>query len=773
MLQHYSIQTFMDALYEHRGVVIITVISLCVLSASTIYIVWSTSIHKQLQFLQNSAFFTNWYEPFAAKSRTSGSPQKDPFRMIRCRMDNNDLSRPSIPNVHMLTLNPDFVIYCNNLNNEMAHSKNSTSLSSSPPPQQQHSSQPWNVMSLGEYISSLRPFFTAPSGIDGRQHPDQESSSESSSMIPNWVEGEIQAALAVALFTTVGPQFGTAILPTLGLNLMQKTVRKIASVLSSYMPNFENEDHKEKGKSEKGDDGILFDDVDDIYSDLGSVPLSISTMSTGAEINYQRSQRKQKMNNQKGSSMKDTLSPLDLLRIGEVGYPLSFARREDCNAGQVDAVETVDDLPNPFVVSEHWYSTIEQMEERMKCNDDTYDPFSFRMQPPPKVVDERFFPDLYIGWGDHVSCSHNQRQILYNRLMSTLLNRLAYNLHINVTTSRQDNPPVSPLPKHFIVQISTTNASEITTPCDFIQALIDSGHRVVTCIQTQPTTFGMSLCVKEVVSDDHHHQWKNIPLGYFLQTGLSDIKGNEAYVCLPHSGLSLEISKGAVIHDANISIQHYMAIEGLCGWHSNHSANVPWIRPLTCQDTTRHNNEVLESVRVAALQAIIINTVGTKYDLPFGGYGLTGVCNDSAAQIECAISKDGKTTHIFPLSFHGKFAMHTLRVANEMRQTLSSQDQQMLLGSADEIKSIDRLIHAIMSLPSDTNTAPILDMIDQCERYIHCCGPSAVSFNDRQNTTNASTVTTSDNAPPPAFQLLVESRSIVESIRKEIVNISK
>ena len=97
----------------------------------------------------------------------------------------------------------------------------------------------------------------------------------------------------------------------------------------------------------------------------------------------------------------------------------------------------------------------------------------------------------------------------------------------------------------------------------------------------------------------------------------------------------------------------------------------------------------------------------------------------------------------------------------------------MLLGSADEIKSIDRLIHAIMSLPSDTNTAPILDMIDQCERYIHCCGPSAVSFNDRQNTTNVSTVTTSDNAPPPAFQLLVESRSIVESIRKEIVNISK
>ena len=652
-------------------------------------------------------------------------------------------------------------------------------------------------------------------------------------MIPHWLESEIQAALAVALLYTIGPNLGIAILPTLGLNLMQTTVRKIVSVVSSYIPTFNNSDDNEPKSKNDNDDNWL-DDLNDIVgNDYGSIPLSIATLSTGAEIHYQQYQRKQKRNKTCKSSkvMKSsTTTPLDLLRIGDVGYPLSFGdvndtlSNEDVNESipSKGACETssattttnnnsnnttIDGLPNPFIISEHWCSTIERMEERIQHQqqrsdkDNTsgtkqYDPYSFRMEPPPKIIDERFFPDLYIGWGDHVSCTHNQRQVLCNRLMSTLLNRLAYNVHIHVTSKSNSGSnshnDIQPF-KYFIVQISTTKHKVITRPWDFIQALIDHGHNVVTCIQTQPTTFGMALCVKEEANE----QWTNIPFGYFLQTGLSDSNGNDAYICLPHSGLSLEISSGPIIHnnnDANINIQHYMAIEGLCGWHSNHCANVPWILSITCPNTTRHNMDALTSVRIATWQAIIMNTVGTKYDLPHGGYGLTGVCNDSAAQMECAIASNGTTTttHIYPLSFQGKFAMFTLRMANEIRQTLSNRNDDgrpSCSNSDDDIQSIDRLIQAIISLPSDTNTAPISDMIHQCERYLHCVNGSGALYssslssnnngNDMDGNDTGCRCNSNDDSvavaviAPPVFQLLVESRNIVKSIQNEILNIRR
>ena len=868
---NYSVQQLVNDLYEHRRIVILFVISVTVITVSTVYFVWSTLMHQQLQFLQNSTFFTDWYHTvFTSTTSNVLPPVKDPFRMIRCRTTTTTTSvvedAPSsssntkaVPKIQMLTLNPEFVTYCQNLNRPSTDpSVPTTSVSSTPsspspqsPPQPPH--QHWNVMSLGEYISSLRPYFAATASTSNEPNTTSDSSSNSMpSMLPNWLEGEVQAALAVALFSTLGPQWGTAILPTLGLNLMQTTVRKIVSIVSSYIPSFETENQNNNNKSVKDNhdvDGMLLhDDLHDLCNDdLGTVPLSISTMSTGAEINYQQYQRQRhnqnqtNNNNNKSFVPQKKLTPLDLLRMGEVGYPITFGSNDsqdvddsihkssnNNNNASINSesktttttpCNTQDGLPNPFILSEHWYTTIAEMEERMKQSSgtgidtantttpSTYDPWSCRMQPPPKLIDERFFPDLYLGYGDDVSCTHNQRQILYNRLISTLLNRLAYNRHIEMTTTTAvTNANVSSVvsPKYFTVQISTEQNNDIQQPCDLIQALIESGHTVVTSIQTQPTTFGMALCVKEEAVGSETTQWTNIPFGYFLQTGLSDRHGKEAYVCLPHSGLSLKISNGPILrhhrnNSATINVQHYMAIEGLCGWHSNHCANVPWIRSITCPDTIRQNHDTLESIRIATWQAIVTNTVGTKYDLPYGGYGLTGVCNDSAAQIECAISPNGTTTHIYPLSFQGKFAMYTLRMANEIRRTLlkrhggsdSSASNKIDQFGIDDIQSIDHLIRAIISLPSDTNTAPISDMIHQCQRYLYCCnsgGGGAGSSNLSSTTSNhndmkdtavttsststTTTTTTTTTVPPPlAFQLLVESRTIVEAIQDELLTI--
>jgi hypothetical protein len=453
---------------------------------------------------------------------------------------------------------------------------------------------------------------------------------------------------------------------------------------------------------------------------------------------------------------------MDLLRTGEVGYKYSFgdgysvkmssSSSSSSNSSNDDEVSTsVANVPNPFIVSDHWMEAIGLMEQRIiqqeQCDTTAtatgtkYDPHSYSgCIPLPRPIDERWFPDLYFGWGDAL-CTHTHREILQNRLMATLLNRLASNYLVRNVSKEEEDGVDDYRTQLFRVQMSRTSASLIQ-PCEFIEALIDAGYTVETSIQTQTTTFGVALCVKEP-----DHSWTNIPLAYFLQNGFSDIYGNESYLCLPHSGLNLEVKGGKDCLINKVSIQHYMAIEGLCGWHSNHCVDVPWINIIVCKNSIRINRDSLDSIRMAGLQAVLMNLVGTNYDLPYGGYGLTGVCNDSAAQLEWAMSSDG-LIHIYPITFVGKFAMQTLRVAYELRNTLL----QTNLGNQSsntiqlDIESLDRLIQSIMALPSDTNTAPS-NAIDQCRRQLYC---------------------QSENPP---FTILKQSRAIVESIQNDLQRI--
>jgi hypothetical protein len=181
-----------------------------------------------------------------------------------------------------------------------------------------------------------------------------------------------------------------------------------------------------------------------------------------------------------------------------------------------------------------------------------------------------------------------------------------------------------------------------------------------------------------------------------------------------------------------------MAIDGLCGWHSNHNVNVPWIEVVELSSVMT-GTDAVEAVQVAALEAVIINTVGTKHNLPFGGYGLVGVCNDTAGLIQHSLEG---TTNVYPLTFNGKFAMHNLRTARELRSNLC---RQHILDCSSAIASVDRLIRAIASLSSDVNTMPA-EAVNQCKRQL--IGQPKL----------------------PPFALMLESAKIIQSILDELQN---
>lgn len=149
--------------------------------------------------------------------------------------------------------------------------------------------------------------------------------------------------------------------------------------------------------------------------------------------------------------------------------------------------------------------------------------------------------------------------------------------------------------------------------------------------------------------------------------------------------------------------------------------------------------KMIESIRVAAMEAIFFNVTGSRLELPHGGYGLTGVCNDSAAMIQYALS--GKND-VYPLTLNGRFAMQNLRCAMELRDKLK-EDPSM----KREVDATNRLIKSLMTLGSDTNSLPS-EANDQIRRLLHV------------------------QQPKLPFMLMRNNVDILSSIQKEVESVS-
>ena len=370
------------------------------------------------------------------------------------------------------------------------------------------------MISLGQYLMSLRPNLTKGQAL------------------PDWLETAVQNVIARALMNHLGPKLGKAVLPLTGTSFVQDAV-------SNFVGKF-----------------IIHETSSTDKDRIGALPFSLIAIPGVAQLNYEIF-NKPKVNISADPQVYSTSadSPIYLLRGGEVDYSPSFS--------EVTPPVTDNDLlvPNPFIISIHWDRAISKMEDLLVAasepkwkstkesnadNDDSHQDFPFvynadsKAMAPPKPLDERLLPDLYLGWGS-AQCTHTQQEILKNRLLSVLLNRLASNYYYT------DEAP-------FQVLVDESSKT-MTRPTELMQALIDMGHTVESCVRSNITTFGIALCVKE--PDD---SFTNIPLGVFMHNGYNDKDGNEAYACMPHSGLNVEIREGPLLR--HCSIQHYIAIQG-------------------------------------------------------------------------------------------------------------------------------------------------------------------------------------------------------------------
>ena len=414
-------------------------------------------------------------------------------------------------------------------------------------------------------------------------------------------------------------------------------------------------------------------------------------------------------------------------------------------------------IPNPFIVEEHFEAAILGLEDRIRSKERgagdgdgaaalLYDPDD-TSNPEPTPINPVILPDLYLGWGD-AKVTHTKRECLRNRLFAVLLTKLSYNYERRKkkdegsNKDHDDDDDDDDDDSYFIVRM---NGNDCIFPDEFIEALLDSGHSIEVCPRSALTTFGVAVCVKE--KDD---SWTNIPIAFFFRSGYESSRRRPAYFSPLHGGIDLKIEGPLVGFDESTGksrkcdIQFYMAIEGMCGWHSNHNADVPWIKSVSTT-TVYNKEEALTAIRMSGILACTFNQIGTEMELPFGGYGVLGVCNDTAAIIDFAVRGE---TNMYPLLSTGRFLMHTakhlMKFHNTITSTINTTDDDEDSDSDDMKKAANdtlRLASAACNMQSDIHCSPN-EMIGAARRY-------------------------RSNYPTSYFQITKESKDVMEELSNQ------
>jgi hypothetical protein len=568
---------------------------------------------------------------------------------------------------------------------------------------QQHSDD-WQLTSLGEYLSTLRAV---------NHHLTEEEEEDGGDCWPKVLEREFEVTIGSILLRNLGPRFGAALLPMLGISKLESFMGKLTTNIASWVTAHLIVEHK----NQQWDDSI----EGDPDLDRAAFPFAMSEIFSFVNLN-------QKMNS--NSTME--VSPMDSMQRGEIGYDPSFyvsntdtgsnkekkpeENTQDDGEGTVENDKDDSELiliPNPFIAEEHFQKAIEGMEDCIRrqevvtattatANADhtttttQYDPEDTNFDPPTPI-NERLLPGLHFGWGD-AKCTHTKREIIRNRLFANLFTKLSYNYYLK--EQRQEG-------ELFCLQY---NGQDCYYPDEFLQVLMDTGHSIEVCPRSCITTFGVAACVKE--DDD---SWTNIPIGFFFRTGFERFDGRPAYFVAPHGGMDLAIRGGPLVGTNETTgkpnkcdIQFYVAIEGLCGWHSNHNADVPWLIPVSTTEIY-DKEQCLQAVRMAGLLAVTFNSIATEMNLPFGGYGVLGVCNDSAAYVDTAIRGE---TNMYPLISTGRFLAHSARRLSKLRQELT---KDTVMEAA--VRDARRLVTAACTLESDIHNSPS-NLIGGTRRYL-------------------------------------------------------
>ncbi|MEW5738416.1 MAG: hypothetical protein AB1938_05790 [Myxococcota bacterium] len=286
----------------------------------------------------------------------------------------------------------------------------------------------------------------------------------------------------------------------------------------------------------------------------------------------------------------------------------------------------------------------------------------------PKSEMKELAPGLFQG---DLPSATSDAQVKQNRVLAEVFQRLAGN------ASAADG-------QKFEV---TYNGKSFSNLADFTSALKKDGYEVNVRFDERIANFSN---LKTVVPNTNPPKFVDVPAPLMIKTGIKDAAGKEALVPAVHSEMIISLRPGPNTKGPKVEadLKFYQGVSATGFFPANVHADPSWCGRKTVGEAS--GDKALKAIKLAGAFTDLVNTTAKDKNLYAAGYGVTGVCNDSVAVVQQALT--GKASQ-YPLLMKDSVLM------GEIDKRLSDSNK------ADDA-TFKSLRNAIRDLPSDTRMTP-------------------------------------------------------------------
>lgn len=258
-------------------------------------------------------------------------------------------------------------------------------------------------------------------------------------------------------------------------------------------------------------------------------------------------------------------------------------------------------------------------------------------------------------------------EVKNNTAMAEVLQRLSSNLS-------------APADQQFDV---TFNGQKYTRTDDFLGALKKAGYEVNVEFDQRIANFSD---LKTPVPGSNPPKWLDVPAPLMVKTGVVDAMGKEAVVPASHSEMVVTIKSGPSSPGPKLDsqVKYYQGINSTGFFPANTTASPTWCGKVS--HGTLSGDQATRAIALAGDFTDVVHSSAKALGLYADGYGVTGVCNDSVAVIEQAMTG---TAHEYPLLMNDS--------------TLMGEVQRRIASDPRDAKDFQALKKAIVALPSDAS----------------------------------------------------------------------
>jgi hypothetical protein len=288
--------------------------------------------------------------------------------------------------------------------------------------------------------------------------------------------------------------------------------------------------------------------------------------------------------------------------------------------------------------------------------------------------------------GDVPNASMSDAAAKQNIVLAEIVDRLADNA---------GRPPK----ERFVVE---HQGGRYTSLPHFIEALMGDGYTVEAKITHRVADFvGLKTRAPDGTIID-------VPVAAMVKTGVKDARGREAVLPGVHSEVVFSIRAGTHSSDPKLEgdIKWYQGVPNTGFFPCDTMRKSSWTGTTTA--ATIPAQDGLKAITLAGILADVIQDVSHKEGLAMAGYGVTGVCNDSVAILQQAMT--GQVTG-YPLFMRDAVLLKEidLRLKDSNRtddSALKTLKAAIAAVPSDDVPNTTSTARALSSIPWPAGQAP-------------------------------------------------------------------